>query len=111
MTRFTTEFGMGSGGSTSLLSPGITGFNKTGLKDSLEDQLSLISYRLSCRSLQASTAIDRIFNCVPYKLFSFALKRLGRYMVKPHEQLVLVSSTPYNAYTPSLSTSWSRTAL
>lgn len=38
-------------------------------------------------------------------------KRLGRYMVKPHEQLVLVSSTPYNAYTPSLSTSWSRTAL
>ena len=29
------------------------------------------------------------------------------YMVKPHEQLVLVSSTPHNAYTPSLSTSWS----
>ena len=27
------------------------------------------------------------------------------YMVKPHGQLVLVSSTPYNAYTPSLSTS------
>ena len=27
------------------------------------------------------------------------------YMVKPHEQLVLVSSTPHNAYTPSLSTS------
>ena len=33
------------------------------------------------------------------------------YMVKPHGQLVLVSSTPYNAYTPSLSTSWSWTAL
>ena len=27
------------------------------------------------------------------------------YMVKPHGQLVLVSSTPHNAYTPSLSTS------
>ena len=27
------------------------------------------------------------------------------YMVKPHGQLVLVSSTPYNASTPSLSTS------
>lgn len=26
------------------------------------------------------------------------------YMVKPHGQLVLVSSTPHNAYTPSLST-------
>jgi len=25
-------------------------------------------------------------------------------MVKPHGQLVLVSSTPHNAYTPSLST-------
>ena len=33
------------------------------------------------------------------------------YMVKPHGQLVLVSSTPYNASTPSLSTSSSRTAL
>ena len=26
------------------------------------------------------------------------------YMVKPHGQLVLVSSTPHSAYTPSLST-------
>ena len=33
------------------------------------------------------------------------------YMVKPHGQLVLVSSTPHNASTPSLSTSWSWTAL
>src|SRR5690554_4292067 len=30
---------------------------------------------------------------------------LGCYMVKPHGQLVLVSSTPHSAYTPSLSTS------
>src|SRR5690554_7938377 len=28
----------------------------------------------------------------------------GCYMVKPHGQLVLVSSTPHSAYTPSLST-------
>ena len=40
----------------------------------------------------------------------FPLLRLGRsdtldYMVKPHGQLVLVSSTPHSAYTPSLSTS------
>nr|ADI16574.1 hypothetical protein [uncultured gamma proteobacterium HF0010_01E20] len=27
------------------------------------------------------------------------------YMVKPHGQLVQVSSTPHNAYTPCLSTS------
>ena len=32
-------------------------------------------------------------------------KSLWRYMVKPLESLVLVSSTPHNAYTPSLSTS------
>src|SRR5690554_245872 len=36
---------------------------------------------------------------------------LGCYIAKPHEQLVLVSSTPRSAYTPSLSTSWSSTAL
>ena len=29
------------------------------------------------------------------------------YRVKPHEQLVSVSSTHYYAYTPDLSTSWS----
>jgi len=28
-------------------------------------------------------------------------------MVKPHGQLVLVSSTPHSASTPNLSTSWS----
>src|SRR5690242_9497012 len=38
------------------------------------------------------------------------IKRQG-YRVKPHGQLVLVSSTHYCAYTPSLSTSWSRTTL
>ena len=32
-------------------------------------------------------------------------KLLGCYMVKPHGQLVLVSSTPHSAYTPNLSTS------
>lgn len=33
------------------------------------------------------------------------VKLLGCYMVKPHGQLVLVSSTPHSAYTPNLSTS------
>lgn len=38
---------------------------------------------------------------------NLAVKRklLGCYMVKPHGQLVLVSSTPHSAYTPNLSTS------
>ena len=34
-----------------------------------------------------------------------SIKLLGCYMVKPHGQLVLVSSTPHSAYTPNLSTS------
>ena len=39
-------------------------------------------------------------------LASFRIsKLLGCYMVKPHGQLVLVSSTPHSAYTPNLSTS------
>ncbi len=38
-------------------------------------------------------------------------KALGCYMVKPHGQLVRVSSTRYRASTPRLSTSWSSTDL
>ena len=37
--------------------------------------------------------------------------KLHGYRIKLHEQLVLVSSTPHSAYTPNLSTSWSRTTL
>lgn len=33
------------------------------------------------------------------------VRLFGCYMVKPHGQLVQVSSTPHNAYTPCLSTS------
>ena len=36
---------------------------------------------------------------------------LQGYRIKPHGQLVLVSCAHYCAYTPSLSTSWSRTTL
>lgn len=34
-----------------------------------------------------------------------AVRLFGCYMVKPHGQLVSVSSTPHSAYTPDLSTS------
>ena len=37
--------------------------------------------------------------------YRLTAKLLGCYMVKPHGQLVLVSSTPHSAYTPNLSTS------
>lgn len=41
----------------------------------------------------------------PQSGLSRVRKLLGCYMVKPHGQLVLVSSTPHSAYTPNLSTS------
>ena len=44
-------------------------------------------------------------------LCSFFLFKQHGYRIKPHGQLVLVSSTPRGASTPSLSTSWSRTTL
>ena len=37
--------------------------------------------------------------------YRLTAKLFGCYMVKPHGQLVLVSSTPHSAYTPNLSTS------
>ena len=48
--------------------------------------------------------------CVCVEVCAFAAV-LQSYRVKPHGQLVLVSSTHYCASTPSLSTSWSRTTL
>src|SRR5260221_1993950 len=44
-------------------------------------------------------------------LFVCACTDAQGYRVKPHGQLVLVSSKGYPSYTPSLSTSWSRTTL
>ena len=44
----------------------------------------------------------RLFRLHHHNLLS---RLLGCYMVKPHGQLVLVSSTPHSAYTPNLSTS------
>src|SRR6267154_1973512 len=40
-----------------------------------------------------------------------ALRRAHGYRVKPHGQLVQVSSRPHGPCTPCLSTSWSRTTL
>ena len=47
------------------------------------------------------------------RLFVLSASRTRQhgYRIKPHEQLVSVSSTPHSAYTPDLSTSWSWTTL
>ena len=50
---------------------------------------------------------NNLESCVLYTfnvLFESTTKPFGCCMVKPHGQLVQVSSTPHNAYTPCLST-------
>ncbi len=76
--RFTSEFGMESGGSKTLWSPSKF-FNP-----------------------ESCFCVLYTFNSV---LASSPSKPLGCCMVKPHGQLVSVSSMPHSTYTPDLSTS------
>ena len=85
LRRFTSEFGMGSGGTTALSPPGKFCF-----------QHVLRTHRVICIRL---------------KIFSNPPKHLRRCKVKPHGSLVSVSSTYRYAYTPDLSTSSSSTFL
>ncbi len=85
LRRFTSEFGMGSGGTTALSPPGKFCF-----------QHVLRTHRLICIRL---------------KIVSNPPKQLRRCKVKPHGSLVSVSSTYRYAYTPDLSTSSSLTFL
>ncbi len=86
LRRFTSEFGMGSGGTTALVPPPANSV-------------------LSTRPADAST------NLYQLKIFSNPPKHLRRCKVKPHGSLVPVSSTHRCAYTPGLSTSSSLTFL
>ena len=106
ISHFTAEFGMGSGGSNFLWSPG----------------LFVLSYGLCVMStLSLNSGIQSLsflaaHSCVWHGLLKthnpqLLYKSLWRYMVKPHESLVLVSSMPHSTYTPNLSTSSSLTAL
>ena len=85
LRRFTSEFGMGSGGTTALSPPG---------KFCLLTRLSPVN-----------------LICIRLKIFSHPPKHLRRCKVKPHGSLVPVSSTHRCAYTPGLSTSSSSTFL
>ena len=86
LRRFTVLFGMGRSGATSLWSP-----DKT---------LNFVRNRNEAGCV-----------CPSISKFSPTGEKLHGYRIKLHEQLVLVSSTPHSAYTPNLSTSWSRTTL
>ena len=86
LRRFTSEFGMGSGGTTALSPPGKFCFTSP-------------SYDALVNLYQAEN------------LLSNPPKHLRRCKVKPHGSLVPVSSTHRCAYTPGLSTSSSSTFL
>ena len=69
-------------------------------------QIGYVIASVFCEHLELSVRF--VFthrNLVPFAFQLEACKLLGCYMVKPHGQLVLVSSTPHSAYTPNLSTS------
>ena len=85
LRRFTSEFGMGSGGTTALQPPG-----------------------KFCLSTHFSH-VDVI--CIKLKMMSLSPKHLRRCKVKPHGSLVSVSSMYRYTYTPDLSTSSSSTFL
>ena len=98
LIRFTSEFGMESGGTVSLWLPGKTGNN-------LENWISIQSW------VTVFSLYLRLFSELSLSTTLRSLKLLGRCMVKPLGQLVQVSLTPYNASTPCLSTSSSITTL
>ena len=85
LSSFTSEFEMGSGGAYSLWPPGK-------LAPHGNSVLKRFLFSLCC--------------AFALSLFSSIIhsKTIERYIVKPHGQLVQVSSTHYCAYTPCLST-------
>ena len=85
LRRFTSEFGMGSGGTTALSPPGKFCFT--------------------------SPSYDALVNLYQAENRLKSPKQLRRCKVKPHGSLVPVSSTHRCAYTPGLSTSSSSTFL
>ena len=129
LNGFTSEFGMGSGGSHSLWSPSklvcqsydcslmlklfcfyilSDGFGKfytyrwkSVTRVISDNQVTLTLYNLHCSVLYFFILLQ--LRIALYT--SLHLKLIGCYMVKPHGQLVHVSFTHYCASTPCLSTS------
>src|SRR6187551_3467445 len=90
--RFTVLFGMGRGGASGLKSSGIDGCRRTA-RIGRRDRKKQSGIRLCC----AHTVTLR--------------NSTHRYGIKPHGQLVSVSSRRYRPSTPDLSTWWSATTL
>ena len=117
LRRFTSEFGMGSGGTTALVPPGkffvlvlcLLRSYCVGCSRECQSHTSVCSFhRFVCRLVSAQNTSDSESKL---KFVSLSPKHLRRCKVKPHGSLVPVSSTHRCAYTPGLSTSSSSTFL
>ncbi len=119
LRRFTSEFGMGSGGTTALVPPGkffvlsTQFFIASAALPALVKSVTYLCMLLPFRRLSPCCCANY---CVlnsesELKIFSNPPKHLRRCKVKPHGSLVPVSSTHRCAYTPGLSTSSSSTFL
>ncbi len=119
LRRFTSEFGMGSGGTTALVPPGkffvlsTQFFIASAALPALVNSVTYYSMLLPFRRLSPCCCANY---CVlnsesKLKILSNPPKHLRRCKVKPHGSLVPVSSTHRCAYTPGLSTSSSSTFL
>ena len=119
LRRFTSEFGMGSGGTTALVPPGkffvlsTQFFIASAALPALVKSVTYFSMLLPFRRLSPCCCANY---CVlnsesKLKTLSNPPKHLRRCKVKPHGSLVPVSSTHRCAYTPGLSTSSSSTFL
>ncbi len=119
LRRFTSEFGMGSGGTTALVPPGkffvlsTQFFIASAALPALVKSVTYLCMLLPFRRLSPCCCANY---CVlnsesKLKILSNPPKHLRRCKVKPHGSLVPVSSTHRCAYTPGLSTSSSLTFL
>ena len=112
LSRFTTEFEKGSGGTNSLWSSGklatLSSNSLTGYWRLMHQHGLFKKANKWLTSTPNWPSRSNFLRHILWILGSFLVSRPGihsSYMIKPHEQLVLVSSTPHNAYTSRLSTS------
>ncbi len=116
LRRFTSEFGMGSGGTTALVPPGkffvlsTQFFIASAALPVLAKSVTYLSMLLPFLRLSPCYCANYCVLNSESKL-KLSPKHLRRCKVKPHGSLVPVSSTHRCAYTPGLSTSSSSTFL
>ncbi len=119
LRRFTSEFGMGSGGTTALRPPGKFCCRKRifytdAALAAFVKSVTYFSMLLPFLHLPPCLSVKSFVPENPesvLKIVSQPPKHLRRCKVKPHGSLVPVSSTHRCAYTPGLSTSSSSTFL